>query len=198
MSPAGGGRAARLALEPRQGSGWSPSQSSSSPLRSPLHLPPHPRTGAHTALSHLSSIILCAELVLNVVVAERRLLDAGDGHRRLLLRPRAVPAYGRRRVGGWSAVEWARAPPKPSPGAGLSPVGPVSTHPPAARRPPRPRVPCRDCGEGGKRRSGLPAPPPLCSSASPRHCPALSRAEAPLGPGAGGISTFPPPSRPPF
>lgn len=44
------------------------------------------------AVCHLSSIILCAELVLDVMVAERRLLDAGDGHRRLLLCPRAVPA----------------------------------------------------------------------------------------------------------
>lgn len=44
------------------------------------------------AVCHLSSIIFCAELVLDVVVAERRLLDAGDSHGRLLLRPGAVPA----------------------------------------------------------------------------------------------------------
>lgn len=49
---------------------------------------------------HLASITLCAELVLDIVVAERRLLDAGDGHRRLLLGPRAVPACGGSRAGG--------------------------------------------------------------------------------------------------
>lgn len=45
------------------------------------------------AVCHLASITLCTELVLDIVVAERRLLDTGDGHRRLLLSPRAVPAF---------------------------------------------------------------------------------------------------------
>lgn len=45
------------------------------------------------AVCHLPSIILCAELVLDVVIAERRLLDTSDGHCRLLLGSGAVPAF---------------------------------------------------------------------------------------------------------
>lgn len=46
-------------------------------------------------MPHLPSIILCAELVLDVVIAERRLLDTSDGHGRLLLGSGAVPACDR-------------------------------------------------------------------------------------------------------
>lgn len=100
MSPAGGGRATRPTLGPGWGTGRSlfpvPPHASALPLLAPtLALrAPGPRP------PHLASITLCAELVLDIVVAERRLLDAGDGHRRLLLSPRAVPACGGSRAGG--------------------------------------------------------------------------------------------------
>lgn len=43
--------------------------------------------GKEVLCAHLSSVVLCAELVLDIVVVERSLRDAGDRHCGLLLRP---------------------------------------------------------------------------------------------------------------
>lgn len=45
--------------------------------------------------AHLSSTVLCAELVLHIMISKRSLRDAGDGHCSLLLRPHHLPCNTR-------------------------------------------------------------------------------------------------------
>lgn len=52
--------------------------------------------GKEVLCAHLSSVVLCAELVLDIVVRERSLRDAGDRHCGLLLRSHRLSCNAQR------------------------------------------------------------------------------------------------------
>lgn len=148
MSPAGGGRATRPTLGPGQGPGRSLSlarrtrpPSLGSPRRWPSGLPGRGRLTWPPLFSVRnwywmlwSPNAACWTLAMATAVCSSA--------------PGPSPPVGAAGQGARSAGRVGGPPASPAcnPGAGRSPRGPASTHLPAARRPPRPRVPCRGCG----------------------------------------------------